>query len=122
MTYALIVDDSESELEGRKRLLDGLDLGLDQILTAIDGQEALEVYQNNSGCRLVVSDYDMPNLNGEDLARALRQEREYQGPMLIISGTNDAARRTRLAELDVDVLNKSPNPIPLINYVKKVIT
>lgn len=42
-----------------------------EVLTASDGLEAMDIL-NTSQCRLVISDWEMPNMNGLELCRAIR--------------------------------------------------
>jgi two-component system, NtrC family, response regulator len=64
----LIVDDDPNALFAISQML--RDEGYN-ILTADNGQEALEVFKKNS-IRLVISDIRMPNLSGIDLLKALK--------------------------------------------------
>ena len=66
----LIVDDSKLVLMALKGLL--TDAGY-EVLTATDGNEALEILRKNY-CRLVISDWEMPIMNGIELCRAIREE------------------------------------------------
>ncbi|MGL6195904.1 MAG: response regulator [Thermoguttaceae bacterium] len=66
----LIVDDSKLVLMALKGLL--TDAGYD-VLTAVDGQDALDVLRKNY-CRLVISDWEMPVMNGVELCQAIRNE------------------------------------------------
>lgn len=122
MKYALVVDDDPLVSKSLVRLLKGLDLGLGQILTAADGQEGLKTFQEDpAGCLLVLSDYDMPRMNGEELARALRQQENYQGPLAIISGGHTSGRRARLAELSVTCFDKPYSIDKFGAYVQKAV-
>ena len=64
----LVVDDQEETLISRKLLLerDG-----HRVLTAIDGREALSLIRGEQ-FDLIVVDYFMPQMNGEELVRAIR--------------------------------------------------
>ncbi len=66
----LIVDDSKAQREAMARLLRAQ---LYEVLEASDGQEALEVFGQNPDVKLVVTDYDMPNMDGFELIKALRE-------------------------------------------------
>ena len=66
----LIVDDNEIALE---LLQNALVHGGFEVVTAVDGREALAVLRNGA-CRLVISDWDMPHMNGIELCRAIRSE------------------------------------------------
>src|SRR5690242_6937440 len=65
----LIVDDDPMALE---MLRHALAHGGHDVLTASDGKEALEVVRR-SGCRLVISDWEMPEMSGVELCRAVRR-------------------------------------------------
>lgn len=67
----LVVDDQQT-IRSLARL--GLEqLGIGEILEAGDGEEALKVIlMRKSPVHLIISDYNMPNLNGLSLLRAVR--------------------------------------------------
>jgi putative two-component system response regulator len=64
----LAVDDDDIALELMANALGRC--GYD-VLTASDGRQALELVER-TGCRLVVSDWDMPDMTGVELCRVLR--------------------------------------------------
>jgi putative two-component system response regulator len=66
----LIVDDDELTLDMLEHALvrEGF-----EVETAHDGREALEKIREGS-CRLVISDWEMPGMTGEELCRAVRGE------------------------------------------------
>lgn len=70
----LIVDDSKLVLMALRGLL--TNAGYD-VLTAMNGEEALKVLETNP-CRMVISDWEMPQMNGLDLCRKIRAE-EFSG-------------------------------------------
>jgi putative two-component system response regulator len=70
----LIVDDSKLALVALKGLLTSA--GYD-VLTAPNGKEALKVLEINH-CRMVVSDWEMPVMNGLEFCRHVRAE-EFSG-------------------------------------------
>ncbi len=84
----LIVDDSKLALMALKGLLanEGYD-----VLTAMNGQEALSVLSHNA-CRMVISDWEMPVMDGLELCRNVR-EGEFSGYvyflLLTSHGTSD---------------------------------
>ncbi|MGC9271340.1 response regulator [Acidiphilium sp.] len=67
----LVVDDQQT-IRSLARL--GLEqLGIGEILDAVDGEQALKVIlTRKQPVHLVISDYNMPNLNGLSLLRAVR--------------------------------------------------
>ena len=81
MARILIIDD---EPMVRQQLADGLQAAGHEILTAVDGLDALnEVHQ--AAPDLIISDILMPNADGIELLMSLRQEK-CQIPVIAISG------------------------------------
>lgn len=67
----LIVDDNRLILLALNGLL--VEAG-HTVLVANNGREALELLRTNSGCRMVISDWEMPEMNGLELCRAVRDQ------------------------------------------------
>jgi two-component system, chemotaxis family, chemotaxis protein CheY len=66
----MVVDDTSVS---RALLTDGLDqIGLKSVKVAKDGEEALRMMMA-APCHLVISDYNMPKVDGLQLLKALRQ-------------------------------------------------
>ena len=79
----LIVDDYLPLLRNMAFLLEMT--GFD-VITATDGQKALAALEKYS-IDLVISDIDMPNMDGYSLVRALRNDRRWQNlPFIFASG------------------------------------
>ena len=64
----LIVDDDPMALEMLRHALTRAGHGVE---TATNGREALDALQR-TGCRLVISDWEMPEMSGVELCRAIR--------------------------------------------------
>jgi len=77
----LCIDDQESSLKIRKLFLETLG---HKVLTASSGSEGLELLQNNL-VEAVILDYHMPEMDGLEVARAVRQIRP-QLPIILLSG------------------------------------
>ncbi|HLC88507.1 MAG TPA: response regulator [Candidatus Nanoarchaeia archaeon] len=121
MSYILIVDDEQIVARTMQRLLERkkAELRIEDIFTANDGSAGLKTFQKNPAeCMLVISDYDMPIMDGEQLAGALRHKEHYQGPIAIISGGHTPERRERLAGLDVACLDKPFDSDKLREYAQ----
>ena len=86
MRKILIVDDDNSK---RKTLLTYLgDAKVKaNILEASDGLEGLSVYNSNTDLREIVTDLDMPRMNGYDFIKKLREE-GYTGKILVNSASS----------------------------------
>jgi two-component system chemotaxis response regulator CheY len=76
----LVVDDSSTM---RRIVVNSLQrIGFTDTVEAGDGKEALEKY--DASVRFVITDWNMPNMTGTELARALR-ERGEQVPILMVT-------------------------------------
>ncbi len=88
----LLVDDEEVLLSVTSKMLTRLGF---EVLTARDGLEGLEVYQENRDDIIcVIMDLTMPNMNGEECFRELRRINE-EVSVILCSGFNeqDATQR-----------------------------
>lgn len=65
----LVVDDSRTQRAQIRKLLE---VQRFRVLEAVDGVEALTVFEQNPHTRLVITDYQMPNMDGIELVRELR--------------------------------------------------
>jgi two-component system chemotaxis response regulator CheY len=72
MSKALVVDDSRTIRIIIRRIL--IDLGY-EVLEATNGLHALEVIKPEKGAiKLVLADWNMPEMNGLDLLKRIRQD------------------------------------------------
>ena len=56
------------------------------VVEAFDGREALEIAKNQPAVDLVITDINMPNMDGITLVKELRQLAHYQGvPLLVLT-------------------------------------
>jgi len=67
----LIVDDSKIALITLKGLL--TENGY-EVITATNGKEGLEVLEEHPSCRAIISDWEMPEMNGIDFCKAVRTQ------------------------------------------------
>lgn len=90
----LVVDDSPTIVKFVSFSLKSM--GFD-VLTATDGMEALERLSQWEGVvDLVITDLNMPNLDGYGLIAALRENRRYQEtPVIILSSEEDEEDKAR---------------------------
>lgn len=81
--WVLVVDDDPVLVDVCSRMLEHLGY---QVISAEDGTEALEIFRTHAGLfDLVISDVDMPGLNGMELTREVLAIRPDQ-PVLLYSG------------------------------------
>lgn len=91
MTRILAVDDSRSMRDMVRIALTGA--GFD-VTAAEDGQEALEMARKES-FDLVLSDVNMPRMDGISLIRALRAESAYRHTPILMLTTESSVERKR---------------------------
>ncbi|HXH71613.1 MAG TPA: response regulator, partial [Mariprofundaceae bacterium] len=95
----MLVDDSIIARQVEKALLESLGFDVD---TAIDGLDALEKLKMHS-YDIIVTDLEMPRLDGFGLVRQLRNVPQYEDmPILIISTRESAEDRMRALESGAD--------------------
>lgn len=84
-TPVLVVDDSQTTRSIVLKLLDGI--GFTNIDIAEDGQSGLEkIGQKQYG--LLISDWEMPQMSGEEFVKAVRQHAGYMKvPIIVITAT-----------------------------------
>jgi two-component system chemotaxis response regulator CheY len=96
----LIVDDSPTMLRIIRNALS--EIGYDDVEEAEDGQEALEVLTSTSP-DFVITDWNMPNMNGVDLTKNIRDHPQYgRVPILMITtrGMKEDVKTAMKAEVD----------------------
>lgn len=96
----LLVDDSMLARNHIRRVLNNL--GLLKVTEAVDGKEAIDLLNNNM-FDLIVTDYNMPEVDGRELTRYVREQSEQSHlPILMVtSESND----THLANIEQDGVN-----------------
>src|SRR5450432_101743 len=95
----LVVDDSPAMRGLLKKILAQSGLPIERIVEAGDGVEGLLCLRDNP-INLILSDINMPNMNGEDFIRSVKAEKAYSDiPVLMITTDNSSARVLRLQQL-----------------------
>ncbi len=99
----LIVDDETGNLEGLKIMVESLGLGAE---CASDGIEALTKLR--LGADLVLLDAMMPGMDGFEVARRIREEKESgELPIIMVTALGDKSDRIRAVRAGVnDFLSK----------------
>ncbi|HSG72597.1 MAG TPA: response regulator, partial [Planctomycetaceae bacterium] len=101
----LVVDDSRSVNEYICRLLASHGFN---VLSAGNGEEALAVFGDNPGIAMVITDYNMPSIDGFELISRLREGHSKSELAIIgLSGGGDAILSARFLKIGAnDYLNK----------------
>ncbi len=66
----LYVEDNEQTRESTFLILDNL---FSNILVAVDGRDALNIYKNNNDIDIIITDINMPNMNGIELCKSIKE-------------------------------------------------
>lgn len=108
MNPILVVDDSSFARMMVKRCLAVTALASRPILEAGDGREALEVLRRST-VDLVVSDLNMPNLDGRAMLRRLRASPKLcQVPVIVVSSLVNDESRAELLRIGASVVLPKP--------------
>jgi CheY-like chemotaxis protein len=92
----LVVDDDAFTAELTGMVLE--EAGF-EVVIAIGGADALKQMGVNASIRVVVSDMNMPNMNGIEFFHSLR-EQGFQQPFILMTGEAVAALRQAHPQLD----------------------
>jgi two-component system chemotaxis response regulator CheY len=99
MASILIVDDSSAMRSVIKRILAISGFEAETVLEAIDGEDALSVLRSQS-VNVVISDINMPRMDGESLLREMSGDDDLSGiPVVVVSSDATDSRSSRLLEL-----------------------
>jgi diguanylate cyclase (GGDEF)-like protein len=96
----LIVDDATSFRDYLKKLLENYQY---QVLLAENGKAGLQVLSENPDISLIITDYNMPEMDGLEMIKAIRQQ--YRREDLAIIGISDTAK----SDLTVRLLKMGAN-------------
>jgi len=102
----LVVDDSRFSLRHIVHVLQHL--GVERIDQAANGREAAELIRDNS-YDLVITDYNMPEMDGEQLTYYIRQLSDQPDlPILMVTGEHDEKRLATMQQAGVSALLDKP--------------
>ncbi len=114
----LLVDDETTVVETGKAILENLGY---VVLTAGDGDKAVQAYQNNSNIDLLLMDVVMPNMSGPEAAKAIRR---INPDVKIIFATGYDRYSTKLGKHDLQseiVISKPFSIAQLSRLVRDVL-
>lgn len=105
----LVIDDSGVMRRIHKNTLTDHRISEDDIIEAVDGQEALEIATKEE-IGLFLIDWNMPKLDGLKLVKTLRAMDQYtQTPLIMI--TSEAAKYNVMEAIQAGVTNYIVKPI-----------
>lgn len=102
----LVVDDSRLARNHIRRVLNNL--GMQQITEAEDGQQAIALLQRQN-FDLVVTDYNMPEVNGRELTEFIREHSTLSHiPVLMVTSEANDAHLANIAQSGVNAMCDKP--------------
>jgi two-component system chemotaxis response regulator CheY len=120
MTSVLLVDDSETILMSLKTILTKAGYAVD---TAANGKEALDKLTGGLKPNLIISDVNMPQMDGITFAREARKTAGLRfTPILMLTTESEQAKRTEAkAAGATGWLVKPVAPEQLLGVIKQVV-
>ena len=92
--HILVVDDSLSNRKALSLMIEPLGY---KVLTAVDGSDALQKIENHR-IDLVISDLEMPNMNGLEMVEFIRSETSIQHLPIIMVTSRSTLKHRKLAK------------------------
>lgn len=108
----LVVDDQSVIRTLMKNQLRSM--GYSQICEAADGRMALEIMKSQD-IALVISDWNMPNMNGYELLKAVRKDADLTGtPFILVSGDANPHNISKAVALKVNQFILKPFTLQIL--------
>lgn len=117
----LIVDDTTTS---RLLVNNSLsELGIRQVTMAEDGEEAYKIMTSNTPCHMIISDYNMPKMDGLELLKAIRMNAPIsRTPFIILTGKGDRDLIIKARDLGANNYLNKPITTPSLKKAIEVIT
>ena len=121
LPHILVVEDSVATRHLLQRLLSALNY---QVTLARDGQEGLEILEQRQGqIDLVITDIEMPRMNGFELLENLRKDVTWQDlPVVMVTSRTGERHRQHAMDLSANgYLGKPIQPQELLDTIQSLI-
>jgi two-component system chemotaxis response regulator CheY len=120
MKKIIIADDSSTSRMFIKRCFEIAGWRDGDFVEAVDGQNALTLVKESENVDLLVTDLNMPNMDGEELLDAVKGDVDLADlPVLVItSAGNPAKEKELMTKGALAILNKPISPAVLIEKLK----
>lgn len=103
----LIVDDSSMSRKYIQQMLESL--SVESIQTAKDGSEALQLIDQGYRFDLIITDYNMPNVDGQELTEHIRNHSEQPTvPILMVTSEQNESRLAAVQSAGVSAICNKP--------------
>lgn len=110
----IVVEDFSTSRQIIKKSLERMGFLVDE---ASDGREALKFF-DGSRIDLVVSDYNMPNMDGADLAKNIRNIDTYKYiPILMLTTETSVSKQNRASEAKITGWVKKPFQVEVLGEI-----
>ena len=117
MAKVLIADDSEVSRDMLEMLIEPLG---HELTVVSDGKEARDLIARNNRFDLVVSDYNMPNMDGLELLKWIREISLFPTvPFILVTANNNPRIRRECERLNATYVEKAPSQIEAISDAVK---
>lgn len=104
--HVLVVDDSTTSRHYLTRVLNSI--GVEAVAEAESGDQAI-AYLSEHSVDLIVTDYHMPNMNGDEFASRVRaQLHDAHVPILMVSARADELTLEQIEQAGVNALSDKP--------------
>ena len=121
MAKILIVDDAQTfRMELRSHLQKG---GVHHVEEAGDGQQGLDVLSKNKDIQLIISDKNMPVMDGFEMCKLIKENPEFE-KMPIIMLTTESSQDMKVKGKEIGItywLTKPYNADRLLLVIDKII-
>ena len=117
--HVLVVDDSAMARKHIRRVLEKM--GITLFSEAINGKEAIPIIENNF-FDLIVTDYNMPEMDGGELTRYVREKSSQSAiPILMVTSENDDNRLAAVQQSGVSgICDKPFEPDTVKAYLQNI--
>ncbi len=109
----------EDQLEVREMFLRFLSNFFEDITVATDGDDGLEIYKANQNFDIIISDIQMPKLDGMEMVEEIKKINEYQS-IIFITAFNFEKYLIKAIRLNIDgYIIKPIEPVQVIEVLYK---
>ncbi len=105
ITPILLVDDDIAQRRLLRMILEREGL---RIIEAGNGKEALEISENDPEIRMIITDIDMPGMDGLDLIREIRKRQIRYKYIIVLTSTGDNTPAVKALSVGADDFLRKP--------------
>lgn len=115
----LVVEDSRSF---RQQICIAVESRGYEVIAAADGVEGIEMLELHPDVRVIITDVNMPEMNGLEMVSRIKSLGKYQGPIMILTTEGDLSVIEKGRALGVNCwLVKPFEPAVLVSAIDKLL-